>query len=317
MVVFKSIRPLSGICVTCARKQFTTRPFATSRLFQFDDIRSSSSLPRIATPSFWASLVPKPWRRKAANDSDGADAIETTSTAPAKKSRPWSPYTTILILALLVGSNAIQLISIRNDTLAFSRKTEAKLSLLREVLQKVKRGEIDDAEVKRALGTGIAEVEREWEEVVKEIEETDVLLEAEKRKKAIKAKKLAEKAAKERESASPVAEVEGDGAASTTSGREGIVRELALRDFLRGLSLTKLSTIYAIIHERSYKSSASVVLEAEVSSAIGIRSAFTADCINTFSMTLSSRILKTKRLQSNDDRRASAAFKTSPWLSEA
>jgi len=221
MVVFKSIRPLYSTYATCARTQLIIRPFTTSQHFQLDDIRSSSRLPRIATPSFWASLVPKPWRRKAAHESDTTDATDTTSTAPAKKSRPWSPYTTILILALLVGSNAIQLISIRNDTLAFSRKTEAKLSLLREVLQRVKRGEIDDAEVKRALGTGVAEAEREWEEVVKEIEETDVLLEAEKRKKATKAKKLAEKASREMESASPVAEGEGNGAASTTSGREG------------------------------------------------------------------------------------------------
>ncbi|KAK0938457.1 hypothetical protein LTR29_009983 [Friedmanniomyces endolithicus] len=284
MVVFKSIRPLSSICATCARTQLTIRPFTTSQHFHFDDIRSSSRLPRIATPSFWASLVPKPWRRKAVHDPDATDATDTTSTAPVKKSRPWSPYTTILILALLVGSNAIQLISIRNDTLAFSRKTEAKLSLLREVLQKVKRGEIDDAEVKRALGTGVAEAEREWEEVVKEIEETDVLLEAEKRKKATKAKKLAEKTARERESASPVAEGEGDGAARTISGREGrlkfliqSIRRIVLRDFLGRLSLTNLSKMRAIIHQRSQRSFAGVVPEAKVSNALGIRGAFTAD----------------------------------------
>ncbi|TKA50357.1 hypothetical protein B0A55_12740, partial [Friedmanniomyces simplex] len=84
---------------------------------------------------------------------------------------------------------------------------------------KVKQGEIDDAEVKRALGTGGVEAEREWEEVVKEIEETDVLWEAEKRKRETKARKTAERTARERESASPTAEAEGG--ASTAGGREG------------------------------------------------------------------------------------------------
>lgn len=103
------------------------------------------------------------------------------------------------------------MIALRNEMAAFSRKTDAKLALLREVVQKVKRGEIDDAEVKRALGTGDPEAEKEWEAVVKEIEETDVLAEAKKRKEARRAQKMEERRvreAAEREGASPVAREE-------------------------------------------------------------------------------------------------------------
>ncbi|KAK3643082.1 hypothetical protein LTR56_010456 [Elasticomyces elasticus] len=211
MAILRTLRPLSSICASCARQQLSRRYLTTSSPLHFEDIREPTSrLPRVATPSFWSSLIPKPFRRKPVEDADAdADATVPPTPAPAaaKKSRFWqNPYTAFLLLGLLVGSNAIQLIALRNDTLAFSRKTEAKLALLREVVAKVKRGEIDDAEVKRALGTGNKEEEAEWEAVVKEIEETDVLLEAEKRKEAKRVKKAEDGVKRERESASPVAE---------------------------------------------------------------------------------------------------------------
>ncbi|KAK4951303.1 hypothetical protein LTR10_010276 [Elasticomyces elasticus] len=213
MATLRTLHPLSSICVSCARQQLPKRYLTTSHSLHFEDIREPTSrLPRVATPSFWSSLIPKPFRRKHVEGADAdadADATLPPTPAPAaaKKSRFWqNPYTAFLLLGLLVGSNAIQLIALRNDTLAFSRKTEAKLALLREVVAKVKRGEIDGAEVKRALGTGNKEEEAEWEAVVKEIEETDVLLEAEKRKEAKRVKKAEDRVKRERESASPVAE---------------------------------------------------------------------------------------------------------------
>ena len=69
--------------------------------------------------------------------------------------------------------------------LNFSRKTDAKLALLREVVEKVKNGE--EVDVKRALGTGDPEAEKEWEEVVKELESTDMLLEGKKKREAKRA----------------------------------------------------------------------------------------------------------------------------------
>ena len=76
--------------------------------------------------------------------------------------------------------------------LNYSRKTEAKLSLLREVVQKVKSGE--DIDVRKALGTGDPEQEAEWEEAMKELETNDPLEESMRKREA----KLANKAEKKR-----------------------------------------------------------------------------------------------------------------------
>ena len=54
------------------------------------------------------------------------------------------------------------MISLRNDFRSFSRKSEAKISLLKEVIERVQRGE--DVDVEGLLGTGDEEKEREWEE---------------------------------------------------------------------------------------------------------------------------------------------------------
>lgn len=75
--------------------------------------------------------------------------------------------------------------------LNFSRKTDAKLELLREVVQQVKDGDADAEDVKRLLGTGDKETEREWEEVMREVQETDMLAEG-KKKRERKAREKAE-----------------------------------------------------------------------------------------------------------------------------
>lgn len=54
------------------------------------------------------------------------------------------------------------MIALRNDFLAFSRKTDAKIGLLREVLERIQKGE--EVDVKGLLGTGDAQQESEWEE---------------------------------------------------------------------------------------------------------------------------------------------------------
>lgn len=76
----------------------------------------------------------------------------------------------------------------------FSRKTDAKLELLREVIRKVKDGE--EVDVRRALGTGDPKAEEEWEEVIKELESTDMLLEGRKKREAKKAAKAADREGK-------------------------------------------------------------------------------------------------------------------------
>ncbi|KAF2769983.1 hypothetical protein EJ03DRAFT_254352, partial [Teratosphaeria nubilosa] len=148
-------------------------------------------VPRIAQPSLWQTLIPKPFRAP-------TDLVEAAERAKRKAERHasrqnfWaSPYTPFLFLALLVGSNAIQIISERKEQLNFSRKTEAKIALLKEVIGKVRRGE--DVDVKGVLGTGDAKAEAEWEEVVRELQETDPLWERRKREES-KRKKEEEEA---------------------------------------------------------------------------------------------------------------------------
>ena len=92
--------------------------------------------------------------------------------------------------------------------LNYSRKTEAKLEVLREVVRRVKSGE-GGVDVKRALGTGDAGAEEEWEAVVREIEGTDGVVEG-RRKREEKAEKR--KAEKETITAS-------EGAEATTHGK--------------------------------------------------------------------------------------------------
>ena len=56
------------------------------------------------------------------------------------------------------------MITLRNEYSSFSRKADAKIKLLKEVLDKVQRGEKVDVE--RALGTGDPEQEQEWHDGV-------------------------------------------------------------------------------------------------------------------------------------------------------
>lgn len=63
---------------------------------------------------------------------------------------------------MLIGSNAIQMITLRNQTTNFNRNTDAKISLLKEVIGRVQRGE--DVDVEGLLGTGDKAKESEWED---------------------------------------------------------------------------------------------------------------------------------------------------------
>lgn len=120
----------------------------------------SSVLPRVASPSLWQSLVPKALRPP--SDPVAVAERQKAKQAKAQRSKEWNPATFFIVMFLLIGSNAIQLISLRNRTLSFSRKTEAKIALLREVIGRVQNGE--DVDVEGMLGTGNPEQEKEWEE---------------------------------------------------------------------------------------------------------------------------------------------------------
>jgi len=113
---------------------------------------TAESLPRVAQLSFWHSIVPKFLRER--------DKASYKIQAP--RSKEWNPATFYIVIFLLIGSNAIQMIALRNDFLAFSRKADAKIGLLREVLERIQKGE--EVDVKGLLGTGDKDQEKEWEE---------------------------------------------------------------------------------------------------------------------------------------------------------
>lgn len=107
------------------------------------------SIPRIIQPSFWASMIPKPLRPST-----------TDPASPPRAPKDWNPATPYIILGLLVGSQAIQILWLKQERGHEMRRAEAKIGILREVIERVQRGEKVDVE--GVLGTGDAVQEGEW-----------------------------------------------------------------------------------------------------------------------------------------------------------
>lgn len=76
------------------------------------------------------------------------------------KSKGWNPATPYIILGLLVGSQAIHILWLKQERGHSVRRAEAKINLLREVIERVQNGE--DVPVEALLGAGNEESEREW-----------------------------------------------------------------------------------------------------------------------------------------------------------
>lgn len=111
---------------------------------------STQNLPRVAQPSVWQSIVPKAFRSP------------RNSQLPAKPQRgkEWNPATFFICIFLLIGSNAIQMLTLKNEYSTFSRKADSKIKLLKDVFDRVQRGE--NVDVEKVLGTGDEEQEQEW-----------------------------------------------------------------------------------------------------------------------------------------------------------
>lgn len=114
---------------------------------------STSSLPRISQPSLWKSMIPKPFRKRAPPDQ------QSSASRITWRENPMTPF---LLLGILAGSQAIHTLKLKNETLAYNRKADAKISLLREVIERVQNGE--NVDVERILGTGDPQSEKEWAE---------------------------------------------------------------------------------------------------------------------------------------------------------
>ena len=139
-----------------SRRQVPSFPKITAYSHRHGTVHSYSStaeaLPRVAQPSLWYSVVPKFLRKSESSE----------VSVKRQKSKEWNPATFYIVIFLLIGSNAIQMIALRNDFTNFSRRADAKIGLLKEVIDRVQRGE--DVDVEGLLGTGDVEKEKEWED---------------------------------------------------------------------------------------------------------------------------------------------------------
>lgn len=127
--------------------------------------RHSSSLPSVTQGSFWRSMIPKAWRPAEKRPDVYFGPPKTLKKTKPKKD--WNPATFYIVIFLFIGSMSIQMISLRRDYSTYMRRAETKIGVLQEVLEKLQRGE--EVDVKKALGTGDAEQEKEWEEALREI----------------------------------------------------------------------------------------------------------------------------------------------------
>lgn len=142
-------RQLPGAPAAALRRAFLQRPIPRTAT------RLSSSLPTVAQPAFWKSLVPKPFRREERLPDD-----PMIQRVRPRRSREWNPATFYIVIFLLIGSMAINMISLRQGFETFMRQTDVRIGLLKEVVERIQRGEKVDVE--QALGTGNPEKEQEW-----------------------------------------------------------------------------------------------------------------------------------------------------------
>ena len=169
------MRQLLRTPATCRATLLTMRHFSLAPSLPHTRFIST---PTILRPSFWATMIPKPLRERASSSSSGPG------------SREWNPATPYIILSLLVGSQAIQILWLKQERAHGLRKAEAKIGLLREVIERVQKGE--DVDVEKVLGTGDEASEREWAEVLREIQDEEALFQSKKKRRALR-----EEAAKE------------------------------------------------------------------------------------------------------------------------
>ncbi|KAL6853166.1 hypothetical protein J3F83DRAFT_559904 [Trichoderma novae-zelandiae] len=143
-----------------------TSSFAPARL----GLRFSSTAPyTVVEGSFWKSLIPKPMRKANRNKLE------------KKAKRDWNPATYFIVMFLFIGSMSIQMIALRNQTDRYMRQSSLRIAQLREVVRRIQNGE--DVDVEKALGTGDAQKETEWEEVLQAIERDEASRNPEKQPK--------------------------------------------------------------------------------------------------------------------------------------
>jgi len=146
---------------------------------RFQHTSTESALrPRLAQPSIWESIVPRGLRER--------QWKSATATTTKKATNPASYF---IWIYLLIGSQAIRIISTQNEHTAFVRRADLKLAKLREVVGKLQRGE--EVDVEKVLGAGDETQEQEWEEALREIEDEERAWQMSRQKKREEQERLA------------------------------------------------------------------------------------------------------------------------------
>lgn len=128
-------------------------------------------LPRVAQPSMWQSMVPRVFREK-------------PKPKPVKK----NPAVFFIWIYLLIGSQAIRILTLKNERQQHNRLADIKLRQLREVVERLENGE--DVDVEKMLGTGDEAAELEWEQALRELESEERLWQNNRSKRRAEKEKL-------------------------------------------------------------------------------------------------------------------------------
>ena len=92
--------------------------------------------------------------------------------------------------------------SLKSEFTNYSRKADLKIQQLREVVQKLQRGE--EVDVEKILGTGDETQEREWEEALEELQREDRVWQSNRNQTQQEKERLA----KEEQDANPINEAQ-------------------------------------------------------------------------------------------------------------
>lgn len=106
-----------------------------------------SRVPQLVKPSLWQILLPKVWRRDSVTTTVQSDGTNTVF---------------LVLIFIAIGSQAMQLADVRRDMLELTLMTNSKLTLLKDVIARIGRGE--EVDVGKVLGTSHPRPEIEWEE---------------------------------------------------------------------------------------------------------------------------------------------------------
>lgn len=115
----------------------------------------SDRLPMIIRPSFWSSLYPGIAKRI-------REGKPKKTPAQIARSKEWNPATYYIWIFLFIGSQSINLMVLKNEWTIFSRMADTKIAALKEVIERLQRGE--NVDVERILGTGDERQEQEWKD---------------------------------------------------------------------------------------------------------------------------------------------------------